>query len=82
MFNACITLSMICGAQTWALGQKDRNRLKKTQNKIEKGLLGITERTRIRTEKVNSLLKGNNNIVEESLKQKWDWAVSNARKEK
>jgi len=65
---------MIYGSQTWASRKKDKNKLQVTQNKMEKGRIGIKQNVRIRTERVKNLLKGNKNAVDESLYQKWDWA--------
>lgn len=81
VFNTCIIPAMNYGAQTWALREKDKNKLQVTQNKMEKGMLGIKQNTRISTRKVKNTLKNNKNIIEQSRLSKWDWAGHIARRE-
>ena len=79
-FNSCIIPTMIYGSQTWALRERNKNKLQVTQNKMEKGIMGISQNKKIRVEKAKRLLKGNRNAVEESLYRKRDWAEHLSRR--
>ncbi len=63
IFNSCIIPSKTYGAQTWAPTQKDTNKLTTTQNKMERAMLGIKLKDKVKTNVIKNKTKYNQDIV-------------------
>ncbi len=74
VFNMCLVPSLIYGSQTWAMTTKQKNRVRVTQNALERAILGINKRDRVRITKIKNQLKNNTDVLEKIYRQKWKWA--------
>ena len=81
IFNSSVIPSLIYGSQTWVMSKKDENKMKITQNAMERSMLNIRKKDRIPTKIIKNKLKNNINAVHAIKRLKWDWAGHVARME-
>ena len=79
IFNSCIIPTIIYDAQSWTLTSNLANKLRVTQNTMERSMLGVRKSDRIKMTKIKKQLKNNKNIMVEARKRIWDWAGHVAR---
>lgn len=79
IFNNCILPTLTYASQTWTLSNKIQNRIKTTQNSLERSILGIKLRDKINLRKVKKILKNNTDALTEIRRKIWDWAGHVAR---
>ena len=72
IMDTCILPVMLYGAQTWAFNRKDMNMLNICQRKMERKILGISLKDRIRNTDIRNKTK-----IKEAMKTahqiKWKW---------
>jgi len=73
--------SLSYGCQTWALTKQDEKKIEVHQNKMERAILGIRRRDKIRTKSIKNKLRYNINFLHAIRRLKWDWAGHVARME-
>lgn len=78
VFDSCILPCLLYGAQVWATSGKIQNRLKVTQRSMERSMLNITRKDRIKNELIREKTRVSD-VVEAALKIKWKWAGHVAR---
>ena len=78
IFNTCVIPTMLYGAQTWSI-LKEENKIRITQNKMERSILNMKLMDKIPIMKIRKQLKGNMNVVHRYRRMKWDWAGHVAR---
>ena len=54
IFDTVVLLAMTYGAETWSMTQQLRKKLEVAQRSMERAMLGITRREKIRNEVVRS----------------------------
>jgi len=74
IFSSCILPTITYGSQTWAPTKKTENKLRVTQNKMERSILGIKLRDKIRIKEIKNKLPHNLDFVMAARRRKWDWA--------
>lgn len=79
IFNNCVIPTLTYGSQTWALSAKSENKIKITQNKMERSILKLKLRDKIPTKVIKSKLKHNSDITRECRRIKWKWTGHVAR---
>ncbi len=75
----CILPSLTYGCQTWTLNEKIINRLKVTQNAIERSMLDIKKTDHCYTQTIKEKRRGNTDVVRYVKRQKWGWVGHIAR---
>ena len=78
VFNACILPVMAYGLETMAITSKKAGKLRVAQRTMERAILGISLRDRVRIEEIRRLTRGND-VMEHIAKAKWQWAGHVAR---
>lgn len=78
IFDACVTPTITYGSQTWALTNSDNQLLQVAQRKMERSMLGVTIKDKIRNEDLRKRSKMADISIKCS-KQKWRWAGHVAR---
>ncbi len=72
MYEACILPILLYGAQTWTLTKAQTKRLVTTQRVMERSILGIKKKDRIRATKIREATKCKNVVyMAEKLKMKY-----------
>lgn len=79
IFNMCIIPTLAYGSQTWTLTSKIINKLKVTQNSIERSILNVKKKDHVKIQTLKQKLGNNVNIINYIRKQKWKWAGHTAR---
>ncbi len=74
IFNSCIIPVISYGSQSWAMTNKEINRLNVTQNSMERSMLGIKLKDKINLKIIKNKFKFNNNIIRVIKRLKWKWA--------
>ncbi|GBP87784.1 Putative uncharacterized transposon-derived protein F52C9.6 [Eumeta japonica] len=72
VFNSCVLPCLTYGCQTWALSQKHLLKLRTCQRGIERSMIGVTKRDRIRSEDIRSITKVED-IIRKIRQLKWRW---------
>lgn len=83
VLESCILPTLTYGCQTWALTEANKNKIKTTQNKMQRSLLNIKKEQKIRNSTINTRLKAKR--VEEiitHLKFKWAGHISRSNEKK
>ncbi|GBP24718.1 Putative uncharacterized transposon-derived protein F52C9.6 [Eumeta japonica] len=57
VFNSCVLPCLTYGCQTWALSQKHLLKLRTCQRGMERSMIGVTKKDRIRSEDIRSITK-------------------------
>ena len=76
--NACVLPVMIYGLETMAITPKKAEKLRVAQRAMERAMLGLSLRDRVRNEQVRRLSKVED-VIERIAKAKWQWAGHVAR---
>jgi len=79
ILNACVLPTMIYGSQTWTMTKKEENKIRVTQNTMERSILGIKKSDKIKVTTIKEKLRWGNNFVWAAKRLKWDWAGHVAR---
>lgn len=79
VFNQCVLPVMTYGAETWSLTMCLIKKLRIAQRAMERAMLGISLRDRIRNEEIRRRTKITD-IAQRSSKLKWQWAGHIARR--
>ncbi|KAG6440870.1 hypothetical protein O3G_MSEX001526 [Manduca sexta] len=79
VFNSCVLPVITYGTETWPLTVGLIRRLKVTQRAMERAMLGISQRDRIRNEEIRRRTKVTD-IAHRISKLKWQWAGHIARR--
>ncbi len=74
MFNSCVITALTYGYQMWTLSKQLIKKLQSTQNTLERAMLGIELKQKIRLKKIKAKFKFNKNILHFIRRLKWDWA--------
>ena len=80
LFDMCILPVMTYGAQTWSLTARQEEKLRVAQRAMERRMLGITRRDRIRNEEIRRRT-GVKDVILEANNLKWSWAGHIARRQ-
>ena len=80
MFNQCVLSSMSYGAETWTTTKHLEQKLSTAQRAMERRMLNITLRDKIRNSDIRKQTKVYD-IIEKIKKAKWRWAGHIARRE-
>ena len=72
VFNICITPAITYGSQTWALTRKQYQRVQINQRRMERSMLGITLKDKIRNEDLRRKTKVKS-IASVCCRLKWKW---------
>ena len=73
LFNMCILPVMLYGAQTWSLTSRQQERLRVAQRGMERRMLGVTRRDKIRNDEIRRRT-GVTDVVQMARNLKWSWA--------
>ena len=73
IFNSCIIPTLAYGTQTWPLTQKILKKLEITQNKMQRSLLNLKLKDRVKNKIIKQKVKGITDIIYFIKKQKWKW---------
>ncbi|KAI8424369.1 hypothetical protein MSG28_002896 [Choristoneura fumiferana] len=79
VFDQCVLPVMTYGSETWALTMGLMRKLKVTQRAMERAMLGVSLRDRIRNDDIRSRTKVTD-IARRIAKLKWQWAGHIARR--
>lgn len=77
-FNMCVLPVLTYGAETLTLTKASARKLQKTQRRMERSMLGISLRDRIRNEEIRRRT-GVDDVLERVTRAKWRWAGHVAR---
>lgn len=80
IFNSCVVPVVTYGAQVWAPTKRLWKKIETTQNNMERAILNIKRKDKVRVSKIKNLLKTNLEMVKWAKKKKWDWAGHISRK--
>ncbi|KAG6448149.1 hypothetical protein O3G_MSEX005337 [Manduca sexta] len=72
LYNTCIVPCLIYGCQTWALTDSLTNKIKVCQNGIERSVIGVKRKDKIRLKEIKNKTKFKDTI-ETSKILKWRW---------
>lgn len=78
VFNQCVLPVMTYGAETLTLTTVSANKLKRTQRKMERSMLGVSLRDHIRNEEIRQRT-GVTDVIARIARLKWNWAGHLAR---
>ncbi|CAH2103439.1 unnamed protein product [Euphydryas editha] len=81
VFNSCILPCLTYGAQTWALTEKQSIALRVCQNKMERSILNIKLRDKIKLTSIRSKTKVAD-VIHTVKKLKWNWVGHMIRNKK
>ena len=73
LFEMCILPVMTYGAQTWSLTKQQQNKLRVMQRAMERRMLKVTRRDRIRNEEIRRRTKLKD-VITVATALKWKWA--------
>ncbi|CAG4915287.1 unnamed protein product [Colias eurytheme] len=76
VFNSCILPSLTYGAQTWALTSKQSGALRVCQNKMERSILNLKLRDKVKLKNIRSKTKVMD-VTYTVKKLKWNWVGHN-----
>ena len=79
IITSCVLPTLTYGCQTWSLTQKIKNRIDTTQNAMERSLLNIKRRDKVKQKIIKGKLKYNLEFARRIKRLKWDWAGHVAR---
>ena len=79
VFNQCVLPVMTYGSETWSLTMGLIRKLKVTQRAMERAMLGVSLRDRLRNEEIRRRTKVTD-IAQRISKLKWQWAGHIARR--
>lgn len=79
IFNSCIIPVINYGSQTWSLTKKEYEKLKTTQNSMERSMLKIKKQDKIKIQTIKNRMKENLDLVQVAKRRKWEWAGHVAR---
>ena len=74
IFNSCIVPAFSYGCQTWTLNKKLEKKIQVLQNSMERAMLNIQLKDKIRISKIKKQMFGNTNLLHYVRRLKWDWA--------
>lgn len=78
VFNQCILPVLTYGSETWTLSAKAIQKLQTTQRSMERCMLGVTRRDRMRIETIRAQTRVDD-VIETCKRLKWSWAGHIAR---
>ncbi len=78
IFNLCTLPTLTHGSETWSLNEKIINKIKVTQNTLERSILNTKRREHVPTWKIKAKLR-KKEAVRHIRRQKWGWAGHTAR---
>ncbi len=81
ILNGCVFPTLSYGCQTWALSKADEVKIQKLQNNMERAILGIKLKDKVKISEIKSKMKFNLNFLHAIRRLKWDWAGHVARLE-
>ena len=73
VMDTCILPTLLYGAQTWSLSKKEKSMLNICQRRMERKILGITLRNRVRNTEIRSKTQIKD-AAETAIRLKWKWA--------
>ena len=73
LFDMCILPVLTYGSQTWSLTRSQENKLRTTQRAMERRMIGVTLKDKVRNEEVRRRT-GLKDVVIEAKHLKWKWA--------
>ena len=73
VFNANVVPVVTYGAQTWTLSKNLENKIRITQNAMERSMLNFKKKDRIRISKIKKLLNSYLDMVKVAKSKKWNW---------
>ena len=79
IFNQCIIPVLSYGAETWATTKKLEKKLRVTERAMERIMLGVTRRDKVRNEDLRKKTNARD-IIQEIKTKKWRWAGHLARR--
>ena len=79
IFNSCIAPIMTYGAQTWAMTKREENKIRVTQNSLERSMLKSKLRNKIELTKIKNIFRKNFDILKVAKLKKWNWGGHVAR---
>ena len=79
LFDMCILPVLTYGSPTWSLTKKQQEKLKVTQRAMERRMLGVTRRDRLRNEEIRRRTQ-TKDVAIEAANLKWSWAGHLARR--
>ena len=79
VLNKCVLPAMIYGAQTWTLTKKDEEKIRITQNKMERSILGIKLKDKIKLKEIKRRLGQETDFIATARGIKRDWVGHVAR---
>lgn len=79
VFDQCILPVLTYGAQTWTFTKQTVTKLQVTQRAMERSMLGISLRDRIRNEEIRQITKVTD-VIDRAARLKWDYAGHVARR--
>ncbi|XP_062532931.1 uncharacterized protein LOC134201702 [Bombyx mori] len=83
IFNSCILPCLTYGCQTWALTEKLTNKIQVCQNSIERSVIGVKRRDKVRLSEIKRLTKFKNAIqISRTLKWRWTGHILREKYEK
>lgn len=83
VYNTCILPCLTYGCQTWALTEQLSNKIKTCQNSIERSVIGVRRKDKVKLEKIKKRTKFKNaSIVCKTLKWRWSGHMIRETKEK
>ena len=72
VFESCVIPTLLYGCQTWSLTSNDKRMLQICQRKMERGILGISLKDRVRNVDVRKQIGARDGVLTvEQLKRKW-----------
>ena len=74
IINTCWLPILTYGAETWSTNKNIESKLAITQRKVERSMLGVKLKDKIKNKEIKSRTKFRD-IVKEVKKKKWKWAV-------
>lgn len=74
IFNSCLVPVMTYGSQTWSLTKQEAKVIKTTQNSLERSILQIRKKDKLKISVIKGKLSRNRNMYHEFRRKKWDWA--------
>lgn len=79
IMNACVLPTITYGAQTWTLTQKEKTKLRVTQNSMMRAIQNVKIRDKIKITKLKNKMKGLVDVVHDARRKKWEWGGHIAR---
>ena len=79
LFNQCIIHVLSYGAETWTTTKKLEKKLRVTERAMERILIGVTRRDRVRNQDLRNKTRVKD-ILQEIKSKKWRWAGHLARR--